>query len=166
MVPAAQQKTPTQSALEFVTANDWVLIKAGARQVKFARGQTIIQQDSAGGSLYFLASGSARVEADGVVVARLGASQICGELAFLDNCKSSASVIAETDVSADAIEWAELHRIFRMFPHVGARFYHSMALVLSRRVRETSAKLAACQKCSSVDANGSCATDVLNLLPN
>jgi hypothetical protein len=49
-------------------------------------------------------------------------------------------------VEADAIDWAELHRIFRMFPHVGSRFYQSMAVLLSRRLRQTSAKLAACHR--------------------
>jgi hypothetical protein len=29
-----------------------------------------------------------------------------------------------------------------MFPHVGSRFYQSMAVLLSRRLRETSARLA------------------------
>lgn len=139
---------PAQSPLESVTANDWILIKAGSRQVKFAAGEEIIRQDSTGGIMFFLSKGTAKIVVNGeTVVARLGAGQICGEIAFLDNRKSSASVIAEEPVEADAIDWAELHRIFRMFPHVGARFYHSLAVLLSRRLRDTSAKLAEC-KCS------------------
>jgi CRP/FNR family transcriptional regulator, cyclic AMP receptor protein len=143
-MPAVPPQTALQSPLEFVTANDWILIKAGARQVKFAPGDVIIQQDSPGGTMFFLRTGSARIDANGSTLARIGANQICGEMAFLENRKSSASVIAETEVEADAIEWTELHRIFRMFPHLGSRFYHSIALVLSRRLRETSGKLAAC----------------------
>jgi len=92
--------------------------------------------------MFLLTSGSARIVANGVTVARIGPGQIAGEIAFLDNRLSSASVIAEEPVEADAIEWAELHRIFRMFPHVGSRFYQSMAVLLSRRLRETSARLA------------------------
>lgn len=135
----------SQSPLEFVTANDWVLIRAGSRQVKFQPGEEIIRQDSTGGILYFLRSGRARIEANGVPVAVIGAGQICGEVAFLDNRRSSASVIAEETVEADAIDWSELQRIFRMFPHVGARFYHSLAVLLSKRLRETSGKLADCK---------------------
>jgi CRP/FNR family cyclic AMP-dependent transcriptional regulator len=138
----AQEKTSTVSALDFVTANDWILIKAGARQLKFAPGDALIVQDSPGGTMFLLTSGSARIVANGVTVARIGPGQIAGEIAFLDNRLSSASVIAEEPVEADAIEWAELHRIFRMFPHVGSRFYQSMAVLLSRRLRETSARLA------------------------
>jgi CRP-like cAMP-binding protein len=142
----AQEKIATPSPLDFVTPNDWILIKAGARQLKVAPGHVLIAQDSPGGTMYFLRNGSARIVANGVDVARLGAGQICGEIAFLDNHLSSASVIAEEELEADAIEWAELHRIFRMFPHVGSRFYQSMAVLLSRRLRETSAKLAQCHQ--------------------
>jgi CRP-like cAMP-binding protein len=146
MPAAVQERTALKSPLSFVTDNDLVLIKAGARQVRFAAGEVLIKQDSTGGIMYFLRSGTARIEANGVSLARLGPGQICGEIAFLDNQKSSASVVSEEEIQADAIEWAELHRIFRMFPHVGARFYHSMAVLLSGRLRETSAKLAECQQ--------------------
>lgn len=146
MPMAAPEKTSAQSPLDLVTANDWILIKAGARHLKFASGDALIRQDSPGGTMFLLRMGSARIEANGTTVARLGPGQICGEIAFLDNRLSSASVIADGPVEADAIEWTELHRIFRMFPHVGSRFYQSMAVLLSRRLRETSAKLAECQK--------------------
>ena len=146
MPVAVQEKAPAKSQLSFITDNDLVLIKAGARQVQFAPGDILIKQDSPGGSMFFLRSGSARIEANGTTLARIGPGQICGEIAFLDSRNSSASVIAEQEVEADAIDWAELHRIFRMFPHVGARFYQSMAVLLSGRLRETSAKLAECQQ--------------------
>jgi len=146
MAVLSQEKTTNQSPLDFVTANDWVLIKAGARQLKFAPGDAIIRQDSPGGTMFILRTGSARVQANGATVARLGPGQICGEIAFLDNRLSSASVIAEGQVEADAIEWSELQRVFQMFPHLGSRFYQSLAVLLSRRLRETSAKLADSQK--------------------
>jgi len=141
----SQEKPAIQRPLEFVTPNDWVLIKAGARQVRFLPGDVLIQQNSPGGTLYLFDSGTARIEANGSTLAYVGPGQICGEIAFLDNGTSSASVVAEEEVEADAINWAELHRIFRMFPHVGARFYQSLAVMLSRRLRDTSAKLAECQ---------------------
>jgi CRP-like cAMP-binding protein len=141
----AQESTFTTSALDFVTTNDWILITAGARRMKFAAGDALIVQDSPGGTMYLLRSGYARIVTNGVNVARLGPGQICGEIAFLDNRLSSASVIAEEPLEADAIEWSELQRIFRMFPHVGSRFYQSIAVLLSRRLRETSSRLADAQ---------------------
>jgi len=146
MAVAAPEKTSSPNPLNLVTPNDWVLIKAGARQMKFAAGDVLIHQDSPGGTLFLLRSGSARIEANGIMLAKIGAGQICGEIAFLENCLSSASVIAESDMEVDAIEGAELHRIFRMFPHVGSRFYQSLAVLLSKRLRETSASFAEAQK--------------------
>lgn len=146
MAVMTQEKASVQSPLEFVTPNDWILIKAGAQQLKFRRGEVLIEQGSIGGTMFLLGRGHARIESNGSMLARIGPGQICGEIAFLDNGGSSASVIAEEEIEADAINWAELHRIFRMFPHVGSRFYQSLAVMLSRRLRETSTKLADCQR--------------------
>ena len=146
MAATAQEKSIASKVLEFVTANDWILIRAGSRHLRFAKGDAVIREGSPGGTMFVLRSGQARIEADGSIVARLGSGQICGEIAFLDSQPSSASVIADGELEVDAIEWAELRRIFKMFPHVGARFYHSMAVLLSRRLRDTSAKLAQAQQ--------------------
>jgi CRP/FNR family transcriptional regulator, cyclic AMP receptor protein len=141
-----QQKPSIANPLDFVTENDWILIRAGARRLRFAPGEALIRQDSPGGTMFVLRNGSARIEANGARLASLGPGQICGEIAFLDNRLSSASVIAEVDLEADAIAWSELHRIFKMFPHLGSRFYQSLAVVLSRRLRETSGQLSQCRK--------------------
>ena len=146
MALAAHEKTSSPNPLNLVTANDWVLIKAGARQMKFNAKDVLIHQDSPGGTLFLLRSGSARIEANGVLLTKIGPGQICGEIAFLENCLCSATVIAETEIEVDAIDCAELHRIFRMFPHVGARFYQSLAVLLSRRLRETSHSFLEAQK--------------------
>ena len=146
MALATQEKTSSPHPLNLVTPNDWVLIKAGARQMKFAAGDVMIHQDSPGGTLFVLRSGNARVEANGFLLAKIGPGQVCGEIAFLENCLCSATVTAETEVEVDAIDCAELHRIFRMFPHVGSRFYQSLAVLRSRRLRETSHSFLEAQK--------------------
>ena len=132
------------ASLEFLTDNDWVLIASRARQLRFGPEEEIIRQDSHVNDLYVFRTGTARIEIMGPtrkVVAHLGVGQTCGEMSFLESRKASASVIAETEVQADAVEFAELRRIFQMFPHLGSRFYQSMAVTLSRRLRETSARL-------------------------
>ena len=57
-------------------------------------------------------------------------------MAFLENSKPSATVIATDDVEAAAIEWSALSELFQLFPHMGSRFYRSIAISLSRRLRE------------------------------
>jgi hypothetical protein len=63
-------------------------------------------------------------------------------MAFLESNAASASVVTETEVEADVLELAGVHRIFELYPHVQARFYKSLALLLSQRLRSTSARLA------------------------
>jgi hypothetical protein len=35
-----------------------------------------------------------------------------------------------------AIEWSALSDLFELYPHLGSRFYRSLAVNLSRRMRE------------------------------
>src|SRR5579872_1813813 len=72
MPVAVLEKPATKSELAFITENDLVLIKAGARQLKFAPGDVLIKQDSSGGVMFFLRSGAARIEANGTTLARIG----------------------------------------------------------------------------------------------
>ena len=49
---------------------------------------------------------------------------------------AAANVVAKEDVEAYYLDRATLHSMFELFPHLGSRFYHSLAVILSRRLRE------------------------------
>jgi len=57
--------------------------------------------------------------------------ETCGEMAFLEDSVASATAVAEEDVKAYV-----LYDLFELFPHLGSRFYRSLAVNLSRRLRE------------------------------
>lgn len=133
------------NTLEFLTANDQALLTSKAQNMTFTPGQSIIQEGMPGKAVYLLRTGSAAVQRGGVKIASLGAGDVCGEMAFLEGSSSSASVVAESAVTADAIDTLELQRIFVAFPHLAARFYRSIAVTLSRRLRETSRQLSKAQ---------------------
>lgn len=135
------------STLEFLTENDWQLILAKGKRLSFKPNEEIIKQGSPGRALYVIRRGTASVELTSLEgkmeIAVLGPQEICGEIAFLlkDQMlkdKTSASVCAKGPVEADTVEAEELGKLFESFPSVGARFYHSLALVLARRLRDTS----------------------------
>jgi CRP-like cAMP-binding protein len=141
----------SRSTLEFLTENDWSLILAKSKRLTYDPGEEIIKQGTPGKAIYIIRRGSASVEVTSLEgkteIAVLGAEEICGDIAFLlkDEIlkdKSSASVLAKSKVEADLIEAEELGRLFESFPSVGARFYRSLAVVLARRLRETSRILA------------------------
>jgi len=123
--------------LEFLTQNDWMLIVDRAKKVSFQKDETVIQQNRANKVVYLICTGKARVlTAPNTEIAQLGAGEICGEMAFLEGGIASASVVAIGDLEAYAIDWTSLKDLFELFPHLGSRFYRSLALGLSRRLRD------------------------------
>lgn len=133
--------------LQFLTANDWVLIQAKAVRKTFELGDPIIREGVRGEGLFIILRGEAAVELAGTgsrsVVAQLGPGDVCGDMAFLEQGKTSATVIARDEqVEVNQIAFGELSEILDSFPGLASRFYHSLALVLVQRLRTTSAELA------------------------
>lgn len=123
--------------LEFLTQNDWMLIVDRAKKVDFKKEDVLIHQNRANKVVYLICSGKVQVATTPKnVIATLGAGEICGEMAFLEGGIASASVTAIDNVEAYAIEWGALKDLFELFPHLGSRFYRSLALGLSRRLRD------------------------------
>jgi CRP-like cAMP-binding protein len=127
--------------MKYLTENDHLLLMSKAKAFVFAPGQPLIREGSPSPAFFMIRAGKARVERGGLKLASFGAGDVCGEMTFLEGSAASASVIAEESTTADAIEVQELHDIFLAFPHLGSRFYRSIALTLSSRLRETSRQL-------------------------
>jgi CRP-like cAMP-binding protein len=133
--------------LQYLTANDWVLIQARAVRRTYELGDPIIREGVRGDGLSIILRGEAAVELAGAgsraVVAQLGPGDVCGDMAFLEQGKASATVVARDEqVEVDQIAFSELSNILDAFPGLASRFYHSLALVLVQRLRSTSAELA------------------------
>jgi extracellular factor (EF) 3-hydroxypalmitic acid methyl ester biosynthesis protein len=125
-----------KSGLEFLTANDWILFYDRAKDMHFRNGDRLLHQGKQTKLVHVVTKGTVRIEAGARRVATLRPGQVCGEMAFLENGVASANAIAEGDVSTRSIEWSELSDLFQMFPHVASRFYQSLAVSLSQRLRE------------------------------
>ncbi|HUQ50370.1 MAG TPA: cyclic nucleotide-binding domain-containing protein [Terriglobales bacterium] len=130
------------NTLDFLTANDRTLLTSKAKKLTFGSGQTIIREGDPSWAVYMIRSGQARVERNGRALATLTDGDVFGEMAFLEAGVASASVVAQDVLEVELLESAELHKIFESFPHLGSRFYRSVAVTLSRRLRETSRMLA------------------------
>jgi CRP-like cAMP-binding protein len=130
-----------------MTANDWKLIGARTKRRTFKLGEEIIRQGSLGDRIYIIREGEASVElagsSDRSVLATLGPEDICGDMAFLEKGKTTAAVIARSaEVEVDEILGDDLRELFEAFPRLASRFYQSLAVVLARRLRDTSRELA------------------------
>ena len=126
----------SRNRLEYLTPNDWSLVLDKSKRLTFKRGDILIQQSRQVKTVYLLVRGRARVEVSKMKVAEIGPGEICGEMAFLENSLASASVVVTEEIEAAAIEWSALSELFELFPHLGSRFYRSIAVSLSRRLRE------------------------------
>jgi CRP-like cAMP-binding protein len=129
-----------KNCLQYLTTNDWTLLIDRAKQVHFKKNEDLIRQGTQSAVIYLVASGKVNVTVSGAALAQLGPGQACGEMAFLENGVPSATATAEENVVAYALEWKELSDLFELFPHLGSRFHRSLAVNLSRRLREQIAR--------------------------
>jgi CRP/FNR family transcriptional regulator, cyclic AMP receptor protein len=124
-----------KQGLIYLTANDWALVVDKAKRVQFKKGGTLLERGKRANGVYLLVSGTARVQIRSQP-RTIAAGQICGEMSFLEDAPVSASVVAENDVEAFHLDNLTLQALFELFPHLGSRFYRSLATNLSRRLRD------------------------------
>lgn len=126
-----------KNRLEYLTQNDWLLIVDRAKRTLFKKGEVLVHAGKQNKMVYLLVKGHARVEAASkAFIAQLEPGEVCGEMAFLENGVASASVTASDALEVCAIEWSALSDLFELYPHMGSRFYRSLAVSLSRRMRD------------------------------
>jgi CRP-like cAMP-binding protein len=126
-----------KNGLVYLTPNDWALIADKALRKQFKAGESIVQRERRTHGIFLILKGTASVQlASQPTVVEIGPGQICGEISFLDELPATANVIAKESVEAYYLDRASLQSMFELFPHLGSRFYHSLAAILSRRLRE------------------------------
>jgi CRP-like cAMP-binding protein len=126
-----------QNRLEYLTANDWALIIDKAARQSFAKGDELLQFGKKNPNILFIVKGSASVvSARRWHIASVRAGEVLGEMAFLEGSNASATVVADEPLEAFAVSWSALDGLFELYPHMGSRFYRSIAVSLSRRLRK------------------------------
>lgn len=126
-----------KSGLVYLTANDWALISDKAIRRQFKAGELLVQRERRTHGLFVLRSGTAIVQIPADRAPReIGPGEVCGEISFLDELPATANVVAKDAVEAFFLDRATLQSLFELFPHLGSRFFHSLAAILSRRLRQ------------------------------
>jgi CRP-like cAMP-binding protein len=123
--------------LVYLTANDWALIGDKAIRRKFKAGEHLVQRDRRSHGVFVLLSGTAAVRIPSEEKPRaIGPGEVCGEISFIDDLAATADVVANSAAEALFLDRATLQSLFELFPHLGSRFFHSLAAILARRLRE------------------------------
>ncbi|HTS38019.1 MAG TPA: cyclic nucleotide-binding domain-containing protein [Candidatus Solibacter sp.] len=141
MPKAVQQKdlsvlSSARNGLAYLSPNDWTLIADKAVRREFKVGEMIVQKGKPTLGLFILLRGTATVQIGTVKVPAIGPGEVCGEISFLDELPATANVVAQEAVEAYYVDRPTLQSLFELFPHLGSRFYKSMACSLSRRMRD------------------------------
>jgi CRP-like cAMP-binding protein len=125
-----------KQGLQYLTPNDWALIADKAARLQFKAGDSIVQQGKRTHGVYLLLKGTASVQVPVQGAPAIGPGEVCGEISYLDELPATANVIAKEAVEAYYLDRPTLQSLFELFPHLGSRFYRSLASILSRRLRE------------------------------
>ena len=116
-----------------------------ADHVPVQEGQVLIQEGQDLSVLFLVVKGlfGVRINRNDVdiEVALLGPGEIIGELSFVSMEPASATVVALEDGSVLRFDLNRLQRMHKDLPGIGARLFHSFALVLAKRVRIANARL-------------------------
>jgi extracellular factor (EF) 3-hydroxypalmitic acid methyl ester biosynthesis protein len=127
-------------ALRFLTKEDHRLLLERSEQGRFKRGDVILAEGSRRRAIFLLQQGFVRIErahlGQGIAVARRGPGEVFGEMAFVEGDSASASVIADEDVQVAVINGVDIQALLTSVPGLATRFYQSLALTLSQRLRE------------------------------
>lgn len=117
------------------------LLKSASTRV-YEPDEVIVEENKRGDGIFVIERGSVRIirrsiQGKSFEITHLGCCDIFGEMAFLDDAPSSASVVAETEVQALCIEESMIRALLLGDPSFGSRFHHSIALTLAARLRAT-----------------------------
>lgn len=131
----------SKHGLVFLTPNDWALIVDKGTRMQFKPGERVVHQGKRTHGIYLLLKGTATVQIPRPAISpfalpAIGPGEVCGEISFLDELPATASVVAKDPVEAYYLDRPTLQSLFELFPHLGSRFYRSLAGSLSRRLRE------------------------------
>lgn len=108
------------------------------------QGDFLIKQGETIESIYIVLSGSFRIfneqNAD-MNIAQIGSGEIVGEMSFLDERPPSVSVEATETSSVYSISLSRMKQMMEVDTRFAARFYYSIGLFLSDRLRKTTGRL-------------------------
>lgn len=120
---------------------DWQAILSKATLIHYTAGQIVLRQGEYSHGLYIVKSGHLRVERSAHdqihLLGRRGPGELLGEMSVLEKQPAMAAVIAESAAEVYLVESANLLELLAETPGFAARYYRSLAIHLSGRLRES-----------------------------
>ncbi len=121
--------------------HDWARMQECGEVRTFDVGETILIEGDASDTLFLVRDGEVRVERDiggsMVELARVGAGGIFGEMSMLEKSAASASIVTTEPVEIVRLNNATIEALIDEDEGFGLRFYQSLAVSLSSKLRAT-----------------------------
>lgn len=121
---------------------EWMINNGQKREVVY--GEKLIHQGQHIDHLYIILSGEFAILDEnnpGVEISHIGPGEIVGEISFIDARPPSASVQATEHSVVYAISRQRMQKKLDRDTEFAARFYYSIALFMSDRLRKTTGRL-------------------------
>lgn len=113
-------------------------LKAICHLAHFEEGQVIVKDNQPGLGLYIVRRGVVRVEKNGQVLAHLGEAEFFGEMSLIDDCVSSADVIADSECDLLVFDKGEFGALLETDHELALKIHKAFCQILAERLRATS----------------------------
>lgn len=128
--------------LKFLNDDEYQSLLRSAERAVFKAGQALIREGEENTNIYVIVSGEIKITRKHgdfeIELARHGAGQVYGDMSFIEGLPANVSVTAaDSEVLALVIGHAYIDKLAAQDSGFAARFYRSLAEILSRRLRET-----------------------------
>lgn len=130
-----------EKTLVHLNKQDLQLLQGKMQLGRVKPGQPLVKEGVPPLGLFIIRQGTVLVQRNinshTLTAATLSANEMFGEMAFLNPspCPATASVVAADDTDVIVLTPQRLQPLFDEHPDLFGRFCHSIALVLSRRLR-------------------------------
>jgi len=132
-------------AFEYLNDADRALLEKKGEVLEVEKDIVLLEEGESRRVLFVILEGSCRVELSlrgkDETVANLTRNEFFGDMNFLEGIGASANVIANEPTRVLVITPEETQALLAADPSLAMRFYHSLAISLSRRLRATTSKL-------------------------
>ena len=134
-----------EKAFDYLTDDDRALLEEKGEVINVEKDQLILEAGERRRALYVILEGSCRVvqtiKGNDETIAVLAQNEFFGDMNFLEGLGASANVLADESARLLIITPEETQTLLAADSGLAMRFYHSLAINLSRRLRATTTKL-------------------------
>ncbi len=133
---------------------EWIISEGLLKTIK--QKSILIERGVSSSYLYLVLSGSFVVLAgkkEAVEIAKVEHGEILGELSFIDARPPGVSVVARKDAEVLCIEKKSVKARLKSNPGFAGRFYYSLSLMLSHRLRKANQEVDDGYEADEIDEN-------------